>query len=125
MNVESYRYTLIVVALGMGVVFAFLWFLSAFMSFTRKLLKDNGDGERRVEPQTIATASGSLARAQVSSGRAPDARTTAAPTGAGAPRWVIAAAAAFVLLEEYDALRTAEAWRASSAADPWIDHPRF
>ncbi|MBU8914147.1 MAG: OadG family protein [Spirochaetales bacterium] len=101
MSIESFGFVLVVALFGMLIVFGLLALLSVLMSALR--------GVDRVMP----TRSGD--------GKPPAKRDAQRAAGTGTQDWVIAAAFAYMLLEEEDARPKASPWTAgrSFRGDPW------
>lgn len=119
MNSELFVFSILAAVLGMAVVFTFLGILSFLMYGINRLFGERqpAAGGSGGESKPAADAAGRQARASGSAdGEDSDDR-----------RWVIAAAAAFVLAEQLDLRRSAAAWqpRAASAVDPWLILPRL
>lgn len=106
MNSELYTFSILAAILGMTVVFLFLGILS-FLMFAIKLVF----GEKPIRERPAEWLQQQSAAAEQTEGEA---------------EWVIAAAAAYLIAEEADARRSAEAWRpaAERAADVWLRMPR-
>jgi len=113
MNVETFSYTVITAILGMSVVFVFLWVLSLLMSGIKLAF-----GEK---PQKNGAVGSTIVGA--------DARTSGStlPSKAGVPGWVLAAVATYLIEEELESQRSAEAWapRPIASTEPWVALPRF
>ena len=106
MNSELFTFSILAAILGMAVVFVFLGILS-FLMFAIKTVF----GEKPIRERPAARSRQQSAAAEQTEGEA---------------EWVIAAAAAYLIAEEGDARRSAEAWRpaAERAADVWLRLPR-
>jgi Na+-transporting methylmalonyl-CoA/oxaloacetate decarboxylase gamma subunit len=102
-NVENFSYVLVVAALGMAVVFLFLWFLSGLMTLIRRMF-----GER--------TTSGKVER------KAAGADAHGSTDGGAQSEWILAAAVAFLEAEAADAKADPSAWVSGreSGTNPWI-----
>ena len=123
MNSELFVFSILAAVLGMAVVFIFLGILSFLMYGINRLFGERqpGAGQPGARGHSggskpAADAAGRQARAGSADGE-----------DSGDRRWVVAAAAAFVLAEQLDLRRSAAAWqpRAASAVDPWLILPRL
>lgn len=87
MQVESYTYTVLAAAMGMAIVFLFLWFLSGVMTILRRSMDRSPEAEAkpRTEEQTTAR----------------DDETS---------EWIVAAVVAFLDAEARDAAPEAAPW---------------
>ena len=123
MSVESFGFALVVAVFGILIVFGLLILLSGFMSGMRRVDrmvpttlnggvpasgKEQRIARRRVRPKGAARA-----------GSDPD-----APAESATQDWVIAAAVAYLLLEEAVARPEAGPWATgrSFREDPWLVH---
>ncbi len=110
MKTEVLSYSVVVAILGMAVVFGFLWFLSVLMSTIKAMF---GERPQRDDPERAESPS--------------TPKRPATESVDGVPQWVLAAVAAYVIEEELDAQRSAEAWIPDPSAfpDAWTAAPRF
>jgi len=117
MNVESFSYTVITAILGMSVVFVFLWVLSLLMSGIKLAF-----GEK---PQKNGSAGNAAITADIRTGPRTGGSTVLSETGV--PGWVLAAVATYLIEEELESQRSAEAWapRPIASTEPWVALPRF
>ena len=105
MNNELFGYSVVSALFGMVVVFLFLWVLSVLMSAIKLILKDRP--KREVSPP-IEVPKGTVA------------------TDGDDTDWIVAATAAFLLEEELEAQRSAQAWvPRTDAGGAWAVFPRF
>lgn len=105
MRMESFSFALIVAAFGSLVVFGLLALLSGFMVAIR-----NADNVLPSAPPTGRPARQEPARKEKELG------------GAGVPRWAVAAAVAYLMLEEEEGRTQASPWTddRSGTGDPWL-----
>jgi len=105
MNIESFEFVLAVALFGITVVFGLLTLLSMFMS-----------GMQGVD-RIIPTASNGAPPATRK-----ERRTSRKPAKPASHNWVIAAAVAYLVLEEEDARPEAASWTGgrSFRGDPWL-----
>lgn len=101
-------YAVAVAIAGMVIVFVFLAFLSVLMAVITRVLGDRPETRREGEKERADTGTGKGSQAQ-------------SPEGGTPPRWVLAAAAAFLDAEERGSA-SSSAWVSTRATvgDPWI-----
>ena len=120
MNSELLSFSVLAAILGMGVVFVFLGILSVFMAVINRVFGD--------QPAENQSAGDPKHDGRPGSGNKPDQGADGsihAEQGV-VPRWVIAAAVAFLMEEDLDFQRSAAAWQPSSGreSDGWHFLPR-
>ncbi|MDX9799796.1 MAG: OadG family protein [Spirochaetia bacterium] len=114
MNIESYSYTVLASIVGMGIVFAFLAFLSLLMVVINRIFdgKDQGVAVKTSSAKNNAAAGAKANGVSTGNGKEAEDNT-----------WIIAAVAAF--LEEEDMPVSAVAWQPAGdeKLDPWVSAP--
>ena len=106
MDIGSYGYVLLVAALGMAIVFLFLWFLSGLMSLIKRLFDD---GPARTRRKTEAQ----------------DTPLQSTPVAFRGNNWLVAAATAFLEAELLDQSSDPGPWvRNRPREGPWLSAPR-
>jgi Na+/H+-translocating membrane pyrophosphatase len=127
MNVESFNFILAVALFGILVVFVLLILLSAFMSgmlgADRRIPAGSVGGT--VTPRAETRTARKQARARAAAGTVSDSGpTSGSGAGPASPDWVVAAAIAYLMLEEEQVRPEAASWTAgrSFREDPWLMH---
>ena len=101
MNIESFSYVLLTTVVGMAIVFLFLVVLSLLMVVIRAIFDD------KPAPSPVSSPNGAAAGADGSP--AADSRA-ADQMDNGVPRWVVAAALAYLSEEEREYAPRASEW---------------
>jgi len=106
MDIDSYGYVILVAALGMGIVFVFLWFLSGLMSLIKRVFGDSDVPRKVVDKIEPVLAD-------------------AAPLAYRGHNWLIAAAVAYLEAEQFDQSSDPAPWVSARAhhEDPWLVAP--
>lgn len=111
MNIESYGYAVLTSVLGMGIVFFFLIVLSVLMIVIRGIFDAPANREKQGVP--LGSAGGSAAGGVPTGATGTGGNASGGATvedSHGIPRWVIAAALAYIAAEEDEYAPHAEAW---------------
>ena len=103
MNVESFSYVLLTTVVGMAIVFLFLVVLSLLMVVIRAIFDD------KPAPSPASSQNGSATDGG-SDGAGAAASAGADQTDYGVPRWVVAAALAYLSEEEREYAPRASGW---------------
>jgi len=111
MNVESYAYAVLTSVLGMGIVFFFLIVLSILMIVIRAVF--DAPPNRGKQGVALGNTGGAAAGGGSTGATGTGSHTSGGATvtdSHGIPRWVVAAALAYVAAEEDEYSPHAEAW---------------
>ena len=106
MNTSAFIYVILVAALGMGIVFLFLWFLSGVMSLIKRVFGEREQLPRPVKNEALQTLG-------------------EAPIAYRGNNWLIAAVAAYLEAEQLDQSSDPGPWITGRAhhEDPWLSAP--
>ena len=110
MNTQSYGYVILVALIGMGIVFVFLTILSLLMTAIQSVFRER-DGAQATPLSAAPEDSES---------------DELVPVQYRGNRWLIAAVAAYLDLEELDSRSDPSPWVSGRSVhtDPWLTAPR-
>ncbi len=111
MDIQAYSYTVLSSIIGMGIVFAFLGFLSLLMVFIKRVFDSPASPANAVKTKPADAVANANEAGRGSENSAED------------NMWIIAAVAAF--LEDEDMPKSAMAWQPAESEkhDPWVSVP--
>lgn len=107
MDITAYSYVIVVAALGMGIVFVFLWMLSGLMTLIRRVFSDGPGQTTRIESPSELDAG-------------------APPLAYQGNNWIVASVVAYLEAEQLDQASDPGPWVSgrSHHEDPWMTATR-